>query len=248
MTAFVLGVFLLQAQAPQVGDTIWLTRSVAADGREVRAPAWQPEGAIEALGPGLVVQRGENVEVRYPAVGWLPGNHVVQVPGPVLVSPDGTTDTLPAQPVTITIASVLPDLPGDALPEPQPEAALVLRPERTPVPLILLLALSGLLLVPIHLFWRRRGPPPPPEAVPAGMKAPVLDAGRWAAAGEMRAVLAVAGARLRRSAADAPGTEAAALLEELESAAYGPVPPADAPELVARAEGMLRQLHSAVRG
>jgi hypothetical protein len=248
MTALVLGALLLQVQAPQVGDTVWLTRTVAADGREVRAVAWQPEGAIEALGPGLVVQRGENVVVRYPAVGWLPGNHVVQVPGPVLVSPDGTTDTLPPQPVTITIASVLPDLSGDSLPEPQPEAALVLRPERTPGPLILLLALSGLLLVPIHLAWRRRGPPPRSPDVPVAGEAKVEWGGRWAAAGEVRAVLAVAAARLRRSAADAPGTEAPAVLAELESAAYGPVPPANAPELVARAEELLGKVKRERRG
>jgi hypothetical protein len=246
MTAFVLGIILLQAQAPQVGDTIWLTRTVTADGREVRAVAWQPEGAIEALGPGLVVRRGEIVEVRYPAVGWLPGSHVVQVPGPVLVSSDGRTDTIPAQPVTVTIASVLPDLPGDALPEPQPEAALVLRPDQTPVPLILLIAVCGLLLLPVHLAWRRRGPALLPKTNGLAAEVP-LPAGRWAASGEIRAVLAVAAALLRRSAAAAPSGEASALLEELESAAYGPVSPPDAPELVARAGAMTKQLEASVR-
>jgi hypothetical protein len=247
MTVLVLGVLLLQARAPQVGDTIWLTRSVFAAGREVRAAAWQPEGVIEALGPGLVVRRGDAVEVRYPAVGWLPGNHVVQVPGPVLVSPDGTTDTMPAQPVTVTIASVLPDLPGDSLPEPQPEAALVLRPERTPLPLILLLAVTGLLLAPFHFAWRRRGPPPAPSGVGAASEAPV-PAGRWAAAGEVRAVLAVAGTRLRRAVAETPSADASALLAELESAAYGPVSPPNSPELVARAGAMTSRLNAAGPG
>jgi hypothetical protein len=171
---------------------------------------------------------------------------VVQVPGPVLVSPDGRTDTIPAQPATVTIASVLPDLPGDALPEPQPEAALVLRPDRTPVPLILLLAVSGLLLLPVHLAWRRRGPALLPKTTGLAAEVPV-PAGRWAASGEIRAVLAVAAAGLRRSAAAAPSGEASALLEELESAAYGPVSPPDAPELVARAGAMTKQLEGSVR-
>jgi len=80
---------LTQAPLPQVGDTVWLVRTIAAPaGRVVRVAPWNPEGAVEALGPGILVRRGDSLDVRYPAVGWLPGSHAVEVPGPVLVSPD----------------------------------------------------------------------------------------------------------------------------------------------------------------
>ena len=151
---------LLQAPLPQVGDTIWLVRTIPAPmGRVARVAPWNPEGAVEALGPGILVRRGDSLEVRYPAVGWLPGSHAVEVPGPILVSPDGTTDSLPPATLTVTIASVLPDLPGDSLPAPQPEAAPILRPIRTGVPVFVLLLGATLLLIPVHYWWRRRGRP-----------------------------------------------------------------------------------------
>ncbi len=218
-----LALTLTQAPLPQVGDTVWLVRTIAAPtGRTVRVAPWNPEGAVEALGPGLLVRRGDSIDVRYPAVGWIPGSHTVDVPGPVLISPDGTTDSLPATVITVTIASVLPRLPGDSLPPPQPEAGLVLRPIQTATPVLILLLLATLVLIPVHLWWRRRGRPlQPPAARPAAARAQApVDA--WIAAGEPRAVLASAAARLRESAARHPSTESAALLQRLEDALFGP--------------------------
>jgi len=213
---------LQQAPLPQVGDSIWLVRTIPVQaGREVRVPVWNPEGAVEALGPGFVMRRGDSLEVRYPVVGWLPGSHAVEVPGPILVAPSGATDTLPPITLTVTIGSVLPNLGGDSLPPPQPEAAPVLRPVRAAGPVLALVLLAALLLVPLHLGWRRRArgaAPSGPEGTREPSPLPVAD---WIAAGEPRAVLAVAAARLRASPR-ASGPEAEALLAELDRALFGP--------------------------
>jgi hypothetical protein len=229
---------LQQAPLPQVGDTIWLVRVIPAPvGRVARVAAWNPEGAVEALGPGILVRRGDSLEVRYPAVGWLPGVHAVEVPGLVLVSPDGATDSLPPAMLTVTIASVLPTLPGDSLPPAQPEAAPILRPIQTVVPVLVLLLLAVLLLIPVHVWWRRRGRP---IAAPGTGEAPLppgLPLETWMAAGEPRAVLAASAARLRAAASARPSLEAAALLQQLDDALFGP---GDVSAVLPRAEEAVR--------
>lgn len=217
-----LVLLLQQAPLPQVGDSIWLVRTIPVPaGREVRVPVWSPEGAVEALGPGFTVRRGDSLEVRYPVVGWLPGSHTVEVPGPILVAPDGATDTLPPATLTVTIGSVLPVLGGDSLPPPQPEAAPVLRPVHIAAPVLALLLLAAALLAPLHFWWRRRGRSEAPPEPAAYVAPPELPAAAWMAAGEPRAVLAAAAARLRASRwASEP--EAEALLAELDTALFGP--------------------------
>jgi len=228
---------LVQAPSPQVGDTVWLVRTILApSGREVRVAPWNPEGAIEALGPGMLVRRGDSLDVRYPAVGWLPGSHTVEVPGPVLVSPDGTTDSMPAMPVTITIASILPELPRDSLPPPQPEASPVLRPIETAAPVLILLLLTALLLIPVHYWWHRRGTPLPAAAVPGPAAPPALPLAAWVAAGEPRAVLAAAAAELRSIETAKVTEESVALLGRLDDALFGP---GDAAHALADAEKAL---------
>lgn len=234
MSVLLLLLAIQQAPLPQVGDTIWLVRTIPAPvGRVARVAAWNPEGAVEALGPGILIRRGDSLELRYPAVGWLPGSHTVEVPGPVLVSPDGTTDSLPPATLTVTIASVLPVLPGDSLPPAQPEAAPILRPIETAVPALVLILLAILLLIPFHLWWRRRGRP---IEAPSTGEAPLpsaLPLESWMAAGEPRAVLAAATARLRAAAAARSSPEAEALLRELDGALYGP---GDVSAVIPRAE------------
>jgi len=234
MTALVLLLALQQAPLPQVGDTIWLVRTIPAPvGREARVAPWSPEGAVEALGPGMLVRRGDSLDLRYPAVGWLPGSHTVEVPGPVLVSPDGTTDSLPPATLTVTIASVLPELPGDSLPPAQPEAAPILRPIQTAVPVLVLLLLAVLLLIPVHLWWRRRGRPiAAPSTGEAALPSP-LPLETWMEAGEPRAVLAASAARLRAAASAHPSPEATALLQQLDDALFGP---GDVSAVIPRAE------------
>ena len=237
---------LAQVPLPQVGDTVWLVRTILApSGREVRVAPWNPEGAIETLGPGIVVRHGDSLDVRYPAVGWLPGSHTVEVPGPVLVSPDGTTDSLPAMPVTVTIASILPQLPHDSLPAPQPEASPVLRPIETAEPVLALLLLCALILVPLHLWWHRRGKPREPVVAPAHARSPELPLADWATAGEPRAVLAAAAAGLRALDAESTTPESAALLARLDDALFGP---GDATHALEDAEAALALAASLRRG
>lgn len=246
MMSWLILLTLLQAPLPQVGDTIWLVRTIPAPvGRVARVAPWHPEGAVEALGPGVLVRRGDSLEVRYPAVGWLPGSHAVEVPGPVLVSPDGTTDSLPPTTLTVTIASVLPDLPGDSLPPAQPEAAPILRPVQTAVPVLGLLLIATLILVPVHYWWRKRGRPitAPAQGPVAPSRELPLDA--WMAAGEPRAVLAAGAARLRAAAAAHPSPEATALLQALDDALFGPGDVTSAAPMAARAVALAARLEGA---
>jgi hypothetical protein len=237
---------LIQAPLPQVGDTIWLVRTIPAPlGRVARVAPWNPEGAVEALGPGMLIRRGDSLELRYPAVGWLPGSHSVEIPGPVLVSPDGTTDSLPPTTLTITIASVLPTLPGDSLPPPQPEAAPILRPIQTAVPVLVLLLFASLVLIPVHYWWRKRGRPMSAPPVVATSARPKLPLDVWMAAGEPRAVLAAVAARLRTAAARQPSPEAADLLRTLDDALFGPGDVSDALPSATEAVALAERLEGA---
>lgn len=235
MIAILLAV---QATLPSVGDTIWLRRAVAAPaGWTVRAPAWELSGAVERLGRPHVVRRGDSAEVAWPVVAWAPGEHIVTVPGPVLVRPDGLEDSLPAQPMTLVVRSILPAVPADSALRPQPPAPVVPSIERSPLPVIILLVVAAGLLTPLHWWWRRRGPAVPATTAPVPpAEAPVA---QWAEAGEGRVVLDAAVERLRRAIesrrGDAALAEAEALLAALEGARFGDAPAADAAQLYDRA-------------
>jgi hypothetical protein len=195
MTAWLPLVFLLQGNAPTVGDTVWLSRSVPLpSGHVVRAADWEPTDPVELLGRPQVVITGDSARISYPVVFWRPGAQVVELPGPLLLGPGGTVDSLAGQVVRLTVRSVLPAVPRDSL-SPQPRASLVPRRVVSLVPLAVLLGLALVLLVPLHLWWRRRGPPMPAIRMPAELPDPPLD--RWADAGEYRAVANVAAVRLR---------------------------------------------------
>lgn len=202
---------LLQGQGtapvrPQVGDTVWIARvAKVPEGGAVRPAAWTPAGDVELLGPAVVVSNGDSVEIRYPVVAWRAGTHALDVPGPLLLLAGGGVDSLAPQRLDLDIASVLPaDVPDSAL-RVQPPAEVVRRSERTVRPALLFGLLAALLLIPLHLRWRRRGAPPARTKPPAG-KAPPVE--RWAGAGEGRAALAAANAILRDAIAarvpDAP--------------------------------------------
>ena len=45
-----------------------------------------------------VRQSARGTLVRYPVALWYPGDHVLTMPGPVLVRRDGSSDTLPDDP------------------------------------------------------------------------------------------------------------------------------------------------------
>ena len=194
-----LGVLLLlQGTAPTVGDTIWLSRTVRVPtGYAVRAADWEPADPVELLGRVRVVQAGDSAEISYPVVLWRPGPHTIELPGPLLLGPDGTVDSLATERVSVGVRSVLPRVPSDSALAPQPRASLVSRTAASLAPLTILWLLSLALLLPLHLWWRRRGKPGGTTAATPRPDALELPLARWADAGEYRAVANVAASRLR---------------------------------------------------
>jgi hypothetical protein len=188
---------LQQAPLPTVGDTVWVSRSLRAPaGSVVRAAPWpdDPAADIQSLGPAVVSRRGDSVEIRYPLVGWTPGAHEVDIPGPTILGPGALVDSLPSRPATLFIGSVLPDsiLP-DSL-SPQPADAAVGGAETSWLPFVEF-SLLGLALAAAALLFRRRQAGA--EVTPTATAPPVPDVLRWAGTGELRAAQGAALARLR---------------------------------------------------
>jgi hypothetical protein len=187
----------VQTPAPTVGDTIWVSRTVAVPaGATLRPADWDAPEPIERLGAPVLTPRGDSVAIAYPIVVWRAGPLTVDLPGPLLLRAGGPIDSLPSEAVGLRIASVLPAVPADSTLAPQPRADFVPRTSTTPIPLLVLLAAAAVFLAPIHWWWRRRGRPRPRPALPLpGPDEAPLDG--WADAGETRAVASVATARLR---------------------------------------------------
>ena len=253
-TALLFSVGLMvQGTGPTVGDTIWLTRTVrVASGYTVRAADWEPSEPVQLLARARVLVTGDSAEIAYPVVLWQPGRHLVELPGPLLLGPGGTVDSLGPETVRLEIESVLPRVPADSALPPQPRAALVQRRSVSIAPLALLWVASLLVLLPVHLWWRRRGKPTrgAPMLIPSeALQPPVA---RWADAGEHRAVAHLVTAQLRADlanqvpaahsgldtervlaelAAARPGwplEELGTLLRSLDDARFGTVTSADA--------------------
>jgi hypothetical protein len=259
---------LLQTAAPTVGDTIWLERTVEVPaGAEVRAAPWEPESDMGLLGRPVIRRAGNRATVAYPAVAWSAGTHTLLVPGPVVIRRDGITDSMPAEPRTIVVASVLPaGQPPDSIPV-QPEAGIVDVRVRTPWPVVVALLLGGVVFAPVAWWWRRRGKPVVPTRPDYGVApAPIAE---WAEAGELRAVAAVAArglratigaqvrgmppgvvtARLIRVVAEQrpgwPVDDITELLKALEAAQYAAVGPAEVARLADQASVLRRRLEGA---
>jgi hypothetical protein len=186
----------LQGQAPTVGDTVWVTRTVALPrGATLRPADWAPSDTIQRLGPPTVAVHGDSATVAYPVVVWHPGRITAEVPGPLLLLDGGRIDSLAPAQIELRVASVLPSQPAESL-APQPRADFVPRTTVSPWPVLVLLLLAALVLAPLHWWWRRRGRPRPRLRLPlAGQGGPPLD--HWSDSGETRAVAAVASQRLR---------------------------------------------------
>jgi hypothetical protein len=210
-----------QAPSPTVGDTVWLSRTVGLPpGHVVRAADWDPADPIELLGRPRVIVTGDSAEIAYPVVIWQPGPQLIELPGPLLHGPGGTVDSLSGERVRLEVKSVLPAVPRDSL-GPQPRAGLVNRLEVTLVPLAMLWAAALVFLIPLHLWWRRRGKPLRATVATPDLPEPPL--ARWADAGEFRAVANVAASRLRsavaqRVASAHSGLDTQRLLAELAAA------------------------------
>jgi hypothetical protein len=212
-------VLVVQSTAPTVGDTVWLSRMVRVpSGHVVRAADWEPQEPVELLGRPHIVSRGDSALISYPVIVWRPGQHLIEVPGPLLLGSGGTVDSLGSERVRVAVRSVLPAVPNDSVLRPQPRAAVVWRSDVSPLPLIVLWSLGLILLIPLHLWWRRRGPPMPSSYPVPNVPDPPLD--RWADAGEYRAVAGFAASRLRNLVAERvagahPGLDTERLLAEL---------------------------------
>ena len=213
-----------QDRQPTVGDTVWLTRTIAVPaGHAVRAADWEVPEPFELLGRARVLPTADSARIAYPVAVWRPGRHQVQLPGPLLLGPGGTVDSLPPTRLTVEIASVLPAVPPDSALQPQPPASLVPRHAVTPLPLFILWTAALIMLVPVHVWWRRRGKPTraQPPVVPAAALEPPLH--RWADAGEYRAVAGISALRLRtalaqRVATAHPGLDTERVLAEVAAA------------------------------
>jgi hypothetical protein len=212
-----LWLVLQAARLPTVGDTIWVSRTVDIPaGHAVRAPIWEPSGAVEALGRPIVVAQGSRATIRYPLVAWEPGVHRVLMPGPLVLAANGGVDSLPAESLRVEVASVLPAGTADSTLPIQPAAGLVPRGRFSFLPLVVFLATALLLLTPLWWLWNRRGQPALPEE-PAAVPRPRLE--EWAEAGEGRAVAAVTAAELRGAIARrVPGARQTQDLEALLAA------------------------------
>jgi hypothetical protein len=215
----VVAALALQARGPTVGDTVWLSRTVALPpGHVVRAADWDPAEPIELLGRPRVLVSGDSAEIAYPVVVWRPGQHLIELPGPLLLGPAGTVDSLPVEGVRLEVKSVLPAGARDSLPDPQPRASLVALREVSLTPLVVLWTAALLVLLPLHLWWRRRGKPVPMTALAPPIPDPPV--ARWADAGEYRAVANLAAVRLRTAVAQRvagahPSLDTERLLAEL---------------------------------
>lgn len=191
---------MLQGGRPTVGDTIWVSRTVAVPaGRTLRPADWRPGDPVELLGPPRVSERGDSTEIAYPVVVWRAGTHEAEIPGPLILGVGGGVDSLSPQRITLQVASVLPEVPPDSVLAPQPRAEFVPRGTRGILPVLLALLAAALLLAPLHWWWRRRGPAVlPPVPAPGNGGVPLE---RWADAGEPRAVAASVTAGLRTAIA-----------------------------------------------
>jgi hypothetical protein len=242
---------LLQGGGPTVGDTVWLSRTVAVPpGYVVRAADWDPADPIEVLGRPHVVVAGDSAQITYPVVVWQPGVQVIELPGPLLLGPGGSVDSLRGQQVRLEVRSVLPRATPDSAIAPQPRAAIVPLRDVSPAPLMILWVIALALLLPLHLWWRRRGKPAPAKMPDVPLSEPPLN--RWADAGEYRAVANISAVRLRSAVAqrvtaahpgldterllaelaairpDWPLAELGEILRELDEARFGVTPASDA--------------------
>jgi hypothetical protein len=230
---------VLQSQSPTVGDTVWIERILSGTGRSIVRPQQWDLGAEGAqLGPATVSYGEGGITVRYPVVLWYPGDRSLTMPGPVLVYPDGTSDTLAASVHRIRVLSVLPaDQAKSRLPPRPPRNPLPLS-SRSLIPLILLLVGSALVVAIVAVRWRRRRTPVPRAEPVLAEPTPELLT-QWASMGEYRAALHHWGWRLsRRLKRSQDLQEMAALqstLEEIGDRTFIAEPPNRLAELAAKA-------------
>jgi len=237
--------FLLQAGTVTVGDTVWIERAVPPVGSAIIRPQPWTVGAIgQQLGPAEVVHGSAGTVVRYALVLWYPGEHLLTMPGPVLVKRDGSSDTLAASSVRVRVTSVLPGGAQRTTLPPRPARNPVPLAERSLLPLALLTIVVLIACTALALFVRRRGPAPPAPPAPPRPRAQAFHdpatLRQWGAAGEHRAALDGWGWILARRLAESRDLEETAklqrVLDDIADSVFSPKGPAYFAELCRRAE------------
>lgn len=224
MTGWLLLVAGALGQEPAtVGDTIWVETIARVPARMiVRPQVWELGDLGQTLGAAQVHFSADSVRIRYPVVIWHPGDHLVQVPGPIVVTPEGHSDTLPPVSTRIRVLSVLPvDSSRETL-APRPAAQPVAQASRSLLPVLVLEAMAiGVALI-AYLSWkrrsdRRRAGVPEPVASPLDMTR-FLE--RWARTGERRTALDGWARQLEEAGDGRDAAETAAWLEAAERAGF----------------------------
>lgn len=217
---------MIQNPLPNVGDTVWVERTVPNVGNAVLRPQPWSVGALgQQLGPAIVQVQSGGTLVRYPMVFWYPGDHQLKMPGPVLVRKDGSSDTLAASPVRVQVASVLPVGVSRTTLAPRPARSAVPLEAQTLLPLAVLVLAVLLLTGVIALRWRRRGRPPRrPDTAPGVPALATFE--QFAAAGEYRAALHelawLLADRMRRSQDLSQTAELQRVLEQIAFSSFSP--------------------------
>ncbi len=216
---------MVQAQSVRpatVGDTVWVSTRVPLAARQIlRAQTWDLGEIGQVLGPPEVDFSPDSALVRYPVTFWYSGPHAISVPGPIVVSPEGRSDTLPARSVVVTLATVLPpNVPRDSL-VPRDPAALMQQAERSGLPLAVLSILAGVVAAAFAWYRKTRNRTHRPEPAIGPTERPAIDRVliEWGRAGEIRAAAEgwsqLIQARRSAAPADEGGAAIAAALDEV---------------------------------
>jgi hypothetical protein len=249
-----------------VGDTIRLTRRVGAtpDVRARLQPLGQA-GALEALAPPQWFYSEGDLSILYVVSLFEPGRHDIPMPDVELVYADGRAETLAGDTAWIEVLSLLPS--EDSAVAPMPSRGPIARPPTSLLPALALVAAALLgTLIWALIRWRPVRRPTPQRANSVRADPPIE---RWVAAGEPRAVAAVAADRLRRAIAEwlpeagrhlhteecirivlaqrqgDVGRQVADVLRTLERARFSPAASADVLDVVDSAEAVIAALASA---
>ncbi|MBM4188311.1 MAG: hypothetical protein FJ206_13495 [Gemmatimonadetes bacterium] len=181
---------VLQLAAASVGDTVWLAVAARVPaGHVLRPQVWDLGDLGSVLAAPEVDYRAGLAVVRYPVAFWFPGDHRVTVPGAIVVSSAGRSDTLPATEHVVTIAALLPDSVPKASLQPEPAEGVVDQATRSWLPVAVLVPIAGLVWAGLAWFGRRRSGAvePTTSAEPPSDPTEILE--QWRAAGEARTVL-----------------------------------------------------------
>ena len=180
---------LLQVANVTVGDTVRIERLLGpVGGVVVRPQPWILGDLGLQLGPAEVSLGPEGTLLRYSLVIWYPGDHLLTMPGPIVVRRDGRSDTLVASVARIRVTSVLPEGERRAAIPPRPASNTIPLEARSLLPAALLLLVTGLVSLPFALRWRRAGVALRRPRTASSRPGPEILT-RWAAAGEYRTAL-----------------------------------------------------------